>query len=265
MGGGGLIGSTLASTLRARGHEVTSLDLKTGCDLRRDDLAAPFAASDRVWFLAWDTGGAKYIEAADSQHAQYLNNTQITMRVLDTLARARKPFVFTSTQLTVVPNAYGVTKLLAEKWSQQLGGKIARLWNTYGWEEPDVKSHVVTDLVLAGLTRGRVECRTDGSERRRFIYKSDCAAAIISLVESDLQLAHIAGAEWVSIAQVAREIAQQLDVDVKLGASPGTEHIVDPEHLLPNWRPEVSLADGIAHVIADARSYLGERRMPNNA
>src|SRR4051794_29470986 len=190
LGGEGLIGSTLAAWLRGRGHEVASLDLKTGCDLRRDDVSAPVAAADRVWFLAWDTGGAKYIEAADSQHAQYLNNTQITMHVLDALARAGKPFVFTSTQLTVVPNAYGVTKLLAEKWSQQLGGKIARLWNTYGWEEPDVKSHVVTDLVLSGLMRGRVECRTDGSERRRFIYKSDCAAAITSLAGSDLQLAH---------------------------------------------------------------------------
>lgn len=260
LGGDGLIGSTLASMLGERGHEITSLDLKTGCDLRRDDIDAHVAAADRIWFLAWDTGGAKYIEAAESQHAQYMNNTSITSRVLDALARARKPFVFTSTQLTVVPNAYGVTKLLAEKWSQQLGGKIARLWNTYGWEEPDVKSHVVTDLVLAGLMRGSVECRTDGSERRRFIYKTDCAAAIISLADSDLALAHIAGAEWVSIRQVAEEIARQLGVEVKLGEAKGTEHIVDPEHVLPGWRPEVSLAEGIARVISDARAYLTQRQ-----
>jgi nucleoside-diphosphate-sugar epimerase len=260
LGGGGLIGSTLAAMLKERGHEVMSLDLKTGCDLRRADVDAPVAACDRVWFLAWDTGGAKYIEAEDSQHQQYKNNTEITLRVLDTLARARKPFVFTSSQLTVVPNAYGVTKLLAEKWSQQLGGKIARLWNTYGWEEPDVKSHVVTDLVLAALTRRRVECMTDGGERRRFIYKTDCAEAIITLAESEQGLAHIAGTEWLSIREVAEEIARQLGVEVALGAGRGTEHIIDPEYALPDWRPKVSLAEGIARVIADARAYLGERR-----
>jgi nucleoside-diphosphate-sugar epimerase len=265
LGGEGLIGSTLAARLRERGHEVVSLDLKSGCDLRRADLDAPVTAADRVWFLAWDTGGAKYIEAVDSQHAQYKNNTEITLRVLDALARLRKPFVFTSTQLTVVPNAYGVTKLLAEKWTQQLGGKVARLWNTYGWEEPDAKSHVVTDLVLAGLTRGRVECMTDGAERRRFIYKTDSAEAIIELVESDRQLAHIAGEEWVSIRQVAEEIARQLGVEVKTGAARGTEHIVDPEHALPNWRPKVSLAEGIARVIADARAHLARQSAASTA
>ncbi|HVG28584.1 MAG TPA: NAD(P)-dependent oxidoreductase [Pyrinomonadaceae bacterium] len=265
LGGEGLIGSTLAAGLRARGHEVVSLDLKSGCDLRRADLEAPFAGTDRVWFLAWDTGGAKYIEDADSQHEQYKNNTEITLRVMDALSRTRKPFVFTSTQLTVVPNAYGVTKLLAEKWTQQLGGKVARLWNTYGWEEPDVKSHVVTDLVLSGLARRRVECMTDGAERRRFIYKTDSASAIIGLVESDQRLAHIAGQEWVSIRQVAEEVARQLGVGVKLGEAKGTEHIVDPEHPLAGWRPEVSLAEGVALVIADARSHLAGRGAGHNA
>ncbi|MDT7604810.1 MAG: hypothetical protein QOF61_2807 [Acidobacteriota bacterium] len=265
LGGEGLIGSTLVALLRARGHEVASLDLKTGCDLRRADLSAPFAEADRIWFLAWDTGGAKYIEAADRQHEQYRNNTQITLRVMDALAHAGKPFVFTSTQLTVVPNAYGVTKLLAEHWAQQLGGKIARLWNTYGWEEPDLKSHVVTDLVLAGLARGRVECRTDGSERRRFIYKLDCARALTSLAESDQRLAHIAGVEWVSIRQVAEEIARQLGVEVQLGELRGTEHIIDPEHPLADWRPEVSLAEGVARVIADARAHLVARHSQTNA
>lgn len=259
LGGAGLIGSTLARQLEARGRDVVSLDLKTGCDLRRDEINDRVAKSDRVWFLAWDTGGAKYIEAADSQHEQYKNNAGMTLRVMDALAHARKPFVFTSTQLTVVPNAYGVTKLLAENWTRQLGGKVARLWNTYGWEEPDVKSHVVTDLVLSGLTRGRVECMTDGAERRRFIYKTDCAEAIIRLVEGEHRHAHIAGSEWLSIRTVAQEIAQQLGVEFKPGTARGTEHIVDPEELLPGWHPRTTLSEGVAHVIAEARLYLDAR------
>ena len=261
LGGEGLIGSTLVGALRARGHEVVSLDAKSGYDLRRaDDLGARAGECDRVWFLAWDTGGAKYIEAEDRQHEQYKNNCELSLRVFDALARTKKPFLFTSSQLTVVPNAYGATKWMAERWTLQLGGKVARLWNTYGWEQPDVKSHVVTDLVLAGLTRGRVECLTDGRERRRFIYKTDCVEALIGLFDSGRERAEVAGPEWVSIGRVAEEVARQLGVDVKLGGVRGTEHIIDPEELLPGWEPRVGLAEGVGRVIEDARAYLQRGR-----
>jgi nucleoside-diphosphate-sugar epimerase len=255
LGGDGLIGSTLAEALRAGGHEVSSLDLKSGCDLREVG-DGPFKECDRVWFLAWDTGGAKYIEAADQQHAQFKNNTELSARVFDVLARTRKPFVYTTSQLAGLPNAYGLTKLVAEKWTEQLGGKLARLWNTYGWESPDAKSHVVTDLVLAGLAKGRVRCLTNGEEQRRFIYKTDCVAAIIGLFDSDLAVADIAGDRWLSIREVAEEIAGQLNVETEFGERKGTEIIVDPEKLLPGWRPRVSLSEGIATVIKDARAFL---------
>lgn len=255
LGGDGLIGSTLAEALRAKGHEVTVLDLKSGCDLREVG-DGPFKECDRVWFLAWDTGGAKYIEAADQQHAQFKNNTELSARVFDVLARTRKPFVYTTSQLAGLPNAYGLTKLVAEKWTEQLGGKLARLWNTYGWERPDAKSHVVTDLVLAGLAKGRVRCLTNGEEKRRFIYKTDCVAAIIGLFDSELPTADIAGDRWLSIREVAEEVAGQLNVETEFGEHKGTEIIVDPEKLLPGWRPRISLSEGIATVIGDARAFL---------
>ncbi len=95
LGGEGLIGSTLVQELTRRGHRVASLDLKNGCDLRHVD-DEPFRQSDRVWFLAWDTGGARYIEAVDRQHEQYKHNCELTVRVLDALARTRRPFLFIS-------------------------------------------------------------------------------------------------------------------------------------------------------------------------
>src|SRR5438552_676779 len=97
LGGEGLIGSALIKELNERGHETVSLDLKSGSDLRfvSDE---PFLNCDRVWFLAWDTGGAKYIEATDSQHQQYKHNCELCVRVFDALARNRKPFLFASTQ-----------------------------------------------------------------------------------------------------------------------------------------------------------------------
>jgi nucleoside-diphosphate-sugar epimerase len=148
---------------------------------------------------------------------------------------------------------------MAEQWTRQLGGKVARLWNTYGWENPDSKSHVVTDLVLSALSRGHIKCLTNGTERRRFIYKSDCASALVQLFDSDMETADISGPNWLSIKEVAEVIAAQLNVEVLFGESKGSEIIVDPVNLLPDWTPATSFSDGISKVIDDAREYLANR------
>lgn len=255
LGGDGLIGLTLAAALRDQGHKAVSLDIKTGCDLRQPFSLTPFEEADRVWFLAWDTGGTKYIEAVDHQHEQYKNNCEISLRVFDALARTRKPFLFVTSQLAGLPTAYGITKLMAWRWAEQLGGKVARLWNVYGWEQPDVKSHVITDLVLSGLS-GQVRCLTRGEERRRFLYKTDCAAALIRLFAGPLQTAEIAGSQWVTIREVAEEIARQLNTDIAFGSLAGSEAPIEPEKLLPGWEPRISLSDGLSRVICDAREFL---------
>ncbi|HEX8475891.1 MAG TPA: NAD(P)-dependent oxidoreductase [Pyrinomonadaceae bacterium] len=258
LGGDGLIGSELMRALTTQGRRPVSLDLKTGCDLRLVD-DAPFAAAERVWFLAWDTGGAKYIEAADRQHEMYKHNCELSARVFDALARTQKPFLFITSQLAGQRNAYGLTKLLAEQWTLQLGGKLARLWNTYGWEEPDTRSHVITDLVLSGLTRGRVKTLTNGQERRRFIYKSDCVAALLRLFDGAETTADISGDAWYSIRQIAEEIASQLNIEIELGEATGNELIVDPVNILSGWHPVVTLTQGVSNVIADARQYLSHQ------
>lgn len=257
LGGQGLIGSELVRALSARGHNVRSLDLRSGCDLRLPLDFRPFEECDRVWFLAWDTGGAKFLEAEDRQHEQYRNNCELSLRIFDALSRTKKPFLFTTSQLAGLPNAYGTTKLMAWHWAQHLGGKIARLWNVYGWEHPDGRSHVITDLVLSGLT-GRVRCLTNGEERRLFLYKTDCTDALISLFDGALQTAEIAGSKWLKIREVAGEIARQLHVEIELGMAKGSEVPIDPKDLLPGWYPKVSLREGIAGVIADGKCYLGK-------
>ncbi|HKX31759.1 MAG TPA: NAD(P)-dependent oxidoreductase [Blastocatellia bacterium] len=255
LGGEGLIGSELVGRLTSLGHEVVSLDLKSGCDLTYVD-DRPFRECDRVWFLAWDTGGSKYHSASDRQHSIYKNNCELTARVFDALAKTRKPFLFVTSQFAGQPTAYGMTKWLAEKWAHQLGGKIARLWNTYGWESPGIRSHVVTDLVYSGITEGRVKLLTNGKERRRFIYKSDCVEALIRLFESPKRSADIAGSEWVTIRRLAEEIARQLDVEVEPGVREGEEVMLYPIDILPGWRQSILLSEGVARVIADARMFF---------
>jgi nucleoside-diphosphate-sugar epimerase len=262
LGGEGLIGAELVRALRAHGHDVKSLDLKSGSDLRGMD-DAPYEACDRVWFLAWDTGGAKYHSAVDKQHQMYKHNSELSARVFDALARTRRPFLFVTSQLAGQPTAYGMTKLIGEKWAAQLGGKVARLWNVYGWEHPDSRSHVVTDLALSGLTNGCVRAMTTGAERRRFLYKADCVQALIQLFESERMTADVAGEEWITIRHLAEEVARQLGVELELGSKEGEEAMIDPEDLLPGWRPAISLRQGVESVLADARVYLHERELPN--
>jgi nucleoside-diphosphate-sugar epimerase len=261
LGGEGLIGSELVRTLRANGHRAVSLDLKSGFDLRRPFDLKPFEECDRVWFLAWDTGGAKFLESADRQHEQYKNNCELSLRIFDALAQTRRPFLFTTSQLAGLPNAYGTTKLMAWHWALHLGGKVARLWNVYGWEHPGTRSHVITDLVLSGL-RGRVKCMTNGEEMRLFLYKTDCVVALLTLFDGPLQSAEIAGPQWLKIREVAEEIARQLDVKTELGEAKGSEVPINPRELLPNWLPKVSLAEGIAGVISDARAYVNQEQGP---
>lgn len=258
LGGDGLIGSALAAALRAKGHGVRTLDLKSGFDLRKEFDLTPFKECDRVWFLAWDTGGAKYLEADNQQHLQYRNNCEISLRVFDALEKTKKPFLFTTSQLAGLPNAYGTTKLMAWHWTVNLGGKVARLWNVYGWEHPTIKSHVITDLVLSGL-KGAVRCMTTGAEQRRFLYKSDCAEALIRLFDGPQKTAEIAAPAWVTIRHVGEEIARQLDVTTQFGESQGSECLVDPREPLLDWQPKISLAEGISQVITEARGYLSER------
>src|SRR5687768_7801564 len=256
LGGEGLIGTALADLLRALGHQVSSLDLKCGVDLRKPFSIELFGNCDCVWFLAWRSGGVEYLEAENQQHQQYRNNSEICLNVFDTLSRTKKPFLFVTSQLAGLPNAYGTTKLMAWHWSQSLGGKIARLWNVYGWEHPTIKSHVITDLVLSGL-QGKVRCMTDGSEQRRFLYKTDCVDALIRLFDSEQDSAEIAAGEWTSIRQVAEEVARQLNVETHFGTIKGSEFLVDPVEPLSGWAPRVPLSAGVASVIEDARLYLG--------
>lgn len=255
LGGEGLIGAELVKLLGESGSDVRSLDLKSGEDLRFIGNE-PYLECDRIWFLAWDTGGAKYHSAADKQHQMFRLNSELSARVFDALATTRKPFLFVTSQLAGQSTAYGLTKKTAEVWAGQLGGKVARLWNTYGWEDPDARSHVITDLVISGLTSGIVKTMTTGEERRRFIYKSDCADSLMAFFDSDLKTVDIAGDKWIRISELAAEVASQLGVDVVRGSLTGEEVMIDPENLLPDLIQRVTLSEGVGMVIDDAKRYL---------
>lgn len=253
LGGEGLIGKELVKTLRLKGHSVISLDLKTGTDLAYGGRTCSEWRCDRVWFLAWDTGGAKYISSDEYQHQQFMNNCRLSANVFDILVQTKLPFMFVTSQLAARKDAYGLTKQMAEHWAEHLDGKVARLWNVYGWENPDIRSHVMTDFVVSGLVDGKVKCKTNGKERRRFLYKSDCVNALIDLFDGTHTKSDIAGGKWYSVKDIAEKVANQLGVGVEMGSVEGEELITDPKNTTPST---VSLNEGIQCVIEEGRKYL---------
>lgn len=255
LGGAGLVGTPLVRRLRAAGRTVDVVDLKLGTDAMTLDLAR-YRDSDRVWFLAWDTGGALYLNGP-TQHQIFRSNSLLCASVFDNVVRAGRPALFVTSQLAGQPNAYGLTKLVGETWARDLGLKVARLWNVYGWEEPGPRAHVVAHLVRSGLASGLVSCQTDGRERRRLLFDADCADALICLFDGSQQEADIAGPEWISIADLVQAVARVTAVPFRLGELHGSECMLDPTSPPEGWRSRTTLEAGLSQVVVEARRWLG--------
>jgi hypothetical protein len=63
----------------------------------------------------------------------------------------------------------------------------------------------------------------------------------------------------VTIRSAGEEVARKLNVEAEFGDLRGSECLIDPKELLTDWKPTVSLPEGISQVIAEARAYLTEK------
>ena len=275
LGSDGQIGIPLCNHLMSRGHEVLAVDIKRDAhthDLRKyphsenSGMSWPDAIerSDFVFFLAYDVGGAPYLQK--HQHtAQFLeNNMKIMLNVFSVLEREKKPFIFASSQMSNMVNSpYGVSKLLGESYTRSLGGVFVKLWNIYGPENEPEKFHVITDMILSARDQRVISLMTTGQEERQFLSADDCATCLLTLAESYSSLArdksyHITSFEWVKVIDVANMIRKCMS-DSSLVSAPislycqntldvthgGIKNEPDPHILKYYWRPSVSLEDGI--------------------
>jgi nucleoside-diphosphate-sugar epimerase len=256
LGGSGTIGSELCKQLKTIGEEVINLDLKNGFDLRYNDLTL-YKDVDYVWFLAWDVGGAKYLNNSDNFYNILNNNTLIAQRTFTFLKEYSIPFMFTSTQLAAPDNLYGLTKLMGEEWTKLLGGQLVKLWNVYGWEDASEKSHVITDFILNALLHGRINLLTNGQEERQFIYIEDCVKNMITIREKKELDVDLTNNEWVKIIEVAEHIANDLQATLHPGKKIGYNHKLPAKHC-PLLQFNTPLPLGLKKVISKAQQHLYE-------
>ena len=271
LGSAGQIGSHLCDYLTDQNEVVEKFDIvdSSNFDLRDSNnqhLDIALERCDFVHFLAFDVGGARYL-AKNQDKAQFIvNNMKIMSNTFDAISRHNKPFLFASSQMAYMQNSsYGSLKRLGEKIALDCGGAVTRFWNVYGVEKDHTKSHVITDLVRAGLMNGRIKVMTDGTEVRQFLYADDCSACLHKISKDYSTFsgsAHdVSSFKWSSISEVAHIIAENLDIDdLTFGNFKDGLQTLDPidpcKTILDFWHPETSLETGISKIIEYERKNV---------
>lgn len=253
IGSDGFVGKPLCAYLKSRGEEVVPFDIKRGDQEDARVATLPLIGVDRVYFLAWEVGGAKYLYRGDIQFLQLDSNLKLMLNVFPQLQAAQVPFLFVSSQLAEeYDTVYGSTKRLGEVWSHLLRGTRVRLWNVYGAYEPaSERSHVVADFVWQAVTKGEIRMMTTGEEMRQFIFIDDVCRAFHQAIGLRLEGVYdVTTFEWVSVRRVADIIASLTGAKVIPGERRGSTPITPMRGKVTGWASSVTLEEGLARTVA---------------
>lgn len=265
LGSAGQIGFSLCQYLRNQDHYVLEFDICDGdrYDLRIHNNTALDKAvklCDFVFFLAWDVGGSTYLARYQDTYDFVANNVRIMSNVFDVLHQYQKPFIFASSQMASMSySSYGLTKSLAEKMTETLGGLTVKFWNVYGEEHDPEKTHVITDFIRMARDHRRIDMRTDGTEVRQMLHADDCSRALYILSQSYNELPrdqqyHITNFEWTSVINIASIVASHfpgttiVPSSAKDTVQKDARNEADP-WILRYWQPEISVQQGIADIV----------------
>lgn len=256
LGSEGVIGTPLSKHLEKCGHTITHWDIKISQehDLTNADnnnrLGDAINASDFIFFLAYDVGGAKYIMDVN---VDFINRNLMIMMNTFNLLKSKK-FIFASSTMYNMDNTYGTLKHIGEHYTSSLKGLSVRFWNIYGKEDVSQKSHVITDMIHKYKTQGYIDIMTDGEEERLFMHVDDCVNCLTAIMNSYDEIIKteksidVSSFEWFKIKDVAKMICD----DVRFGAKKMNTHdrMNEPSRLiLKYWKPELSVPEGIASLL----------------
>jgi nucleoside-diphosphate-sugar epimerase len=258
IGSDGFIGNPFCEFLEKEKKEtVIRFDLRNGQKEDARFAKLPLDQADRIYFLAWDVGGAKYLYDPNSQAFQLDWNLKLLHNVMPQLATANKPFLFVSSQLAEeYDTVYGVTKRLGEVWTRLIpAGVFIRQWNVYGpVEATSERSHVIADFIDQAIKTGEIRMLTTGEERRQFIHVHDvCEAWYLALAQNLKRIHDVTSFEWVQVIEVAKLIGGLTGAKVIPGEMIGSTPITPIKGKIPGWFPKISLEEGLKKMVEDAK------------
>ena len=263
LGSSGQVGSALYEHYFKKGDIVEGFDIVDGLDqdLRWKNnsiLMEKLDRSDFVFFLAFDVGGSRYLKKYQKTFDFLQNNVEIMGNTFELLRKTKKPFIFTSSQMSNMHfSSYGTLKRLGEHYTESLGGLIVKFWNVYGIETDLEKSHVITDFIIKARDEGVINMLTDGKEFRQFLHVEDCCRCLDTLSQKYETLDrkenyHISSFQTHCVHGVASLVAKNFPhtVPVIKGEArdcvQGGGQSESPDRYILNfWEPKISLKEGI--------------------
>lgn len=262
IGSDGFIGKPFCDFLERKGEKVVRFDIKRSKKEDGRTQKLNLKEIDKVYFLAWDVGGSKYLYDTKLQMNQLKWNLDLMYNIFNQLESAKKPFLFTSSQLAEeCDTVYGVTKRLGEVWTKELGGVCIRIWNAYGYmEENNIKSHVISDFIHQALKTKKIKMMTDGEEWRQFTHIEDLSNAFhMSLNSKNIRrtVYDASSYEWVRIIDIARMVGKYTGSKVIPGKIKGHNPLPSVNMgRVPGWLPSVELENGLKEMVDQARLNL---------
>jgi UDP-glucose 4-epimerase len=285
-GGAGFIGSHVVEALLARGDEVHVLDdlskgrrenVAAGAELHVADVRDPDAVFDAVrpeavLHLAAQADVRVSVERPDFDADV---NVLGTVKILEAARRYGAKVVFSSSggagygecdgpapeTAPMEPLApYGVSKVAGEEYLAAYnrlygsGHVTLRLGNVYGpRQQPHGEAGVVA--IFMGLLRdgGTPQIFGDGRQTRDYVYAGDVARAFLAALGHDGGVFNVATGVETSVLQLAAAIGAASGIDREAALTPARlgelqRSVLDVSLAARElgWRPEASLADGLA-------------------
>jgi UDP-glucose 4-epimerase len=174
---------------------------------------------------------------------------------------------------------YAVSKLAAEYYVDAIGAlyKIEtvalRIFNTYGPRQPLPPSHapVIPRFLRQALSGGSLVIFGSGQQSRDFVYIDDVVRALAMAATAsrvNRRVINIGSGREVTITQlveqiervVGRPVHQILNQDELGGVSRLVADVSLAAELL-DWKPQVSLAEGLAAVVANDDRFRPEKKV----
>jgi len=268
LGSSGQVGYSLTRYLRNKNYEVIEFDIVNNeeQDLRIYNnklLEQNIQSSDFVVFLAFDVGGSRYLEKYQNTFDFVNNNNLIMQNTFSLLKKYSKKFIFASSQMSNMSHSsYGVLKNIGAKYTHSLGGLVFKLWNCYGFEADEEKSHVITDFIKKGFESKEIAMLTDGNEERDFLYIEDCSEALEILINNydkidkkdEINIASHKNIKIIEIAKIVKQNFEKIGIEVEIIPSDKTDLVQKNKKNLPNenfkdwWKATTNIEDGISNI-----------------
>ena len=270
LGSEGQVGLHLKSYLKSKNYNVMGFDIveKNNQDLRKFNnklLISKIKKSDFIYFLAFDVGGSRYLKKYQNTFEFLSNNIRIMENTFTLVKKFKKPFLFASSQMSnMTYSNYGILKNIGEKYSQILDGLVVKFWNVYGIEHDLNKSHVITDFILKGIKKKKINMLTDGQEVRDFLYAEDCCIGLekimlkykeIKRLKKSIDLTSTKYVKIIYVANIIKKLLLKKNIKIKIIPSKLKDSVQlnkknkADRYLFKFWKPKFSLEEGISKII----------------